>query len=126
MSSKNNPATPTLTDPKETVLSFIKALNSEDFESARNFVDDDFKFIGVLGTRDGAEPYFNDMKKMKLKYEIKKIFVDNEDVCLFYDIDMSGKKLFSSGWYHIEHGKITWFKVIFDPRPVLDASGKNN
>jgi limonene-1,2-epoxide hydrolase len=105
---------------KETVLSFIKALNEEDFEEARKYVSDDLKFIGVMGTRDGADTYFEDMKKMKFKYNIHKAFADGTDVCLFYDINMSGKKIFSSGWYHVEDNKITWFKVLFDPRPLLE------
>ena len=126
MKRENHIHTSVSENAKEVVISFIKALNSEDFNAARVFAADDIKFIGVLGTRDGAEAYFKDMEKMKLKYEIKKIFVDNDDVCLFYDIDMSGKKIFSCGWYHVVDGKINWFKVIFDPRPVLETAGKNN
>jgi limonene-1,2-epoxide hydrolase len=103
----------------EIVSAFINALNHEDFKTARNYLSDDVKFIGVLGTRDGAEVYIADMEKMKLKYEIQKTFSDETDVCLFYDITMSGKKIFSCGWYTIENNKIKLFKVIFDPRPVL-------
>jgi hypothetical protein len=125
MNQQDN-STAVTTDAKEVVISFIKALNGEDFESARTFADENIKFIGVLGTRDGAEAYFKDMERMKLKYEIKKIFVDNQDVCLFYDINMSGKNISSCGWYHVENSKITWFKVIFDPRPILEAPGKSN
>jgi len=112
-------------DAKEVVISFLKALNSEDFKAARIFADDNIKFIGVLGSRDGAEAYFKDMEKMKLKYDVKKIFVDNNDVCVFYDINMSGKNIFSCGWYHVDNGKINWFKVLFDPRPILESSAKN-
>jgi hypothetical protein len=123
MSTENN-NTILGTDAKEVVLSFIKALNEEHFEDAKAYANDKLKFIGVLGTRDGAEAYFSDMRKMRLKYDIKKIFVDLDNVCLWYDINMSGKIIPSCGWYHVEDGKISWFKVIFDPRPVLE--GKNN
>ena len=34
---------------------------------------------------------------------------------------LSGVKLFASGWYHVEDGKIRSLKVVFDPRPVLAA-----
>ena len=50
---------------KEAVLAFIKALNKEDFASARKYIRDDMKFIGVLGTRDGGDVYMEDMTKMK-------------------------------------------------------------
>ncbi|MEO3404645.1 nuclear transport factor 2 family protein [Mucilaginibacter sp. CAU 1740] len=101
------------------VLSFIKALNDEDFAAARKFAADDLKFIGVLGERDGAEAYFTDMERMKLKYDIKRVFSDGDDVSIFYDIDMGGKTIFSSGWYHVVDGKINSIRVIFDPRPLL-------
>lgn len=108
---------------KETVLSFINALNDENFDAARRYVHDDLSFVGVLGTRDGADAYFADMKKMKLKYDVKKIVADNEDVCLFYDIAMGGDvTVFASGWYQVENDKISSFKVIFDPRPLLEGS----
>lgn len=61
------------TTSKEIVLSFLKALNAEDFIMARNYVSNDFIFEGVLGSRNGSEAYFNDMEKMKLKYDIKKL-----------------------------------------------------
>jgi limonene-1,2-epoxide hydrolase len=113
---------PTTASSKQTVLSFIKALNEEDFDSARKYTDDDLQFIGVMGTRNGADAYFNDMAKMKLKYDVQKAFAEGNDVCLWYDIDMGGRKIFSSGWYHIEHHKIAWFKVLFDPRPLLEPA----
>lgn len=62
------------------------------------------------------------MKKMKLKYDIKKTFADNDDVCLFYEIAMGDVTIFACGWYHVENNKISSFKVIFDPRPLPDGS----
>lgn len=104
---------------KKTVLSFIKAMNAEDFNAARSYVDESMDFIGVMGTRHGAEAYFKDMEKMKFKYEVEKVFADETDVCLWYTINMSGKKIPTAGWYHLEDGKIREFKVLFDPRPLL-------
>jgi hypothetical protein len=105
---------------KEVVLRFINALNEEDFEVAKSCLCKDMVFEGVLGRREGAESYINDMKKMKFKYAVRKVFEDGEDVCLWYDIDMSGKIISTSGWYHLEDNKIKWFKVLFDPRPLSE------
>lgn len=104
---------------KEIVLSCVQAINEQDFKIARTFVDDDMQFIGVLGSRDGAQAYFDDMEKMKLKYNVIKAFADGDDVCLLYDLQISGKTIFGCGWYHVEDEKITSLKVIFDPRPLL-------
>ena len=113
-------------EPKDIVLSFLMAMNQEDFKEARKYVSDDMKFIGVMGTRDSADAYFKDMEHMKLKYDIQKVFQDEEteEVSVFYDITMSGRKIFSSGWYKIKDEKIESFKVLFDPRPILEAAPK--
>lgn len=113
---------PTTAISKQTVLSFIKALNEEDFDAARKYLSDDMKFTGVMGTRDGGDIYIKDMEKMKFKYDIKKAFADGNDVCLWYDISMNDHKIFSSGWYHVENHRIQWFKVLFDPRPLLEKA----
>jgi hypothetical protein len=102
----------------------MAAINNEDFENARKLVHIDFKFDGVLGSRDGAEAYFRDMEKMKLKYDVKKIFADGDDVCVLYNLDMSGVSVFCCGWYQVVQEKIKFLKVVFDPRPVLQSSSR--
>ena len=107
------------TTPREAVLYLIKALNTEDFQKAKEFVADNFSFVGVLGSRDGAGAYFNDMEKMKLKYDIKNVFAEKNDVCIIYDLVIDGKTIFGCGLYHVEEGKVTSLRVVFDPRPLL-------
>ncbi len=99
---------------------FIQYLNEENFEKAESCLDPDFTFIGVLGTREGASIYMQEMKQMKLKYHIIKTFTAGEDVCIWYTIDMGQKAIEASGWYQITDGKIDSFKVLFDPRPLLN------
>ncbi|MCF3111334.1 nuclear transport factor 2 family protein [Niabella sp. CC-SYL272] len=106
------------------VSQFIGDLNNENFSGARNVLHDDFVFEGVLGKREGADLYVKEMSQMKLKYEVLQSFGGGEDVCLWYNIDMNGKKILASGWYHTEAGKIRSFKVVFDPRPLLDSGQK--
>lgn len=107
---------------QQTVVAFIHALNDEDFDAARHYVTDDLLFVGVLGTREGADAYFSDMKEMKLKYTIRKVFADTNEVCLLYDIMISSVTIFACGWYRLTNDKINSFDVIFDPRPLLQDS----
>jgi len=116
MKTENNKAA----GAKEVTLSFLKALNEEDFKAARGYLNDDMKFIGVMGTRDSGDAYIKDMEKMKFKYKIQKVFEDGNDVSVFYDIDMGGTTIFCSGWYHLSNRKISTLNVIFDPRPLLE------
>ncbi|WP_421943484.1 nuclear transport factor 2 family protein [Pedobacter sp.] len=104
---------------KVVVNDFINALNKEDFDTARQQLADDVTFKGVMGERNGADVYIEDMRKMKFKYDVKKSFVNGQDVCLWYDINMGEKTIFSAGWYKLEADKIKSFEVLFDPRPLL-------
>lgn len=103
----------------DTVLSVIQAINKEDFDEARTYLDDNMTFSGVLGSRDSGDAYIADMKHMKLKYTILKLFADGDDVCLLYDLEMGGKTIYCCGWYHVRDGRITMLRVVFDPRPFL-------
>jgi hypothetical protein len=111
----------TIQDAKEVVMSCVNAINREDFKTARQYVAEGMSFVGVLGSRQGADSYFIDMERMRLKYDVKKVFVDENDVCLFYDLTISGTTIFGCAWYQVQRGKIHSLKVIFDPRPVLAA-----
>jgi hypothetical protein len=116
METTTIPAKP---DTYQTVLTFLDALNKEDFQEARKHCTEEMNFVGVMGSRDGREAYFRDMEKMKLKYDIRKIFSDGNDVCVLYEINMSGHLIFSCGWYQLIDGKINSIRVVFDPRPLL-------
>lgn len=106
---------------KEIVLSFLNAMNKEDFNEAKSHLNENFTFKGPLGTRNGSEIYISEMKKMKFKYEIDIVFANENDVCVIYNIDMFGKdKILNCGLYHLENDKISSLKVIFDPRPALE------
>jgi len=105
---------------EQIVEKFLKALNVEDFKTAKNCLNDDFSFKGPLGERNGADKYIEDMKKMRFKYEIDQIFSNENDVCVIYKIDMSGKaKIETCGIYKLEKDKLSSLNVIFDPRKVL-------
>ncbi|WP_353720691.1 nuclear transport factor 2 family protein [Dyadobacter sp. 676] len=101
------------------VSSFLKALNDQDYEAAGEFMDENMRFEGVLGSVDGKEEYLSQMAKMKFRYDVKKLLYDEDSVSVLYEIDMGGKAVLTSGWYEVQEGKITHIRVIFDPRPVL-------
>jgi predicted ester cyclase len=109
---------------KETVLAFIKALNEEAFDTASKYANDDLAFIGVMGSREGAKAYFDDMKRMKIKYTIKQAIGEGDDVCLLYNIVLNGQEILGTGWYQLVNGKISLIRAIFDPRPLLEKAGK--
>lgn len=107
---------------KDVVLALIRALNSENFSAARELASNDLSFIGVMGSRRGADAYFKDMERMRLKYDVKKVFSEGDDVCLLSDLSISDLTIFCCSLYRVERGKIKSLQVVFDPRPLLDAA----
>lgn len=103
-------------------MSCVKAINAEDFREARRYVSEGMTFNGVLGSRFGADAYFNDMERMKLQYDIQKVFAEGDDVCLLYNLKISGQTIFGCGLYEVRNGRIAALKVVFDPRPLLEAA----
>ena len=65
------------------------------------------------------------MEKMQLEYNIRRIFVEGNDVCVLYDLMIEDEIIFCCGWYTIKNDKISHLKVVFDPRPLLDAQEKS-
>jgi len=117
MSSENN--------AERVVMACVEAINKGDFKTARQYVSDDLSFVGVLGSREGAHAYFNDMERLRLKYDVKKVFVAGQDVCIHSDLNMSGTIVFCCSWYQVANGRIRSLRVVFDPRPILEASSKS-
>jgi len=109
-------------EPKEVVLRLGKALNDESFQIARRYVSDDMKYVGPFGSRDGAEAYLQEIERLRLKFDIQKIFADDENVCVLYDITVSGITLFACGWFQVNSGRVSSLRVTFDPRPLLALS----
>jgi hypothetical protein len=107
---------------KKVVLGLGKALNDESFEIARRYVNDDMKYVGPFGSRDGAEAYLQEIECLRLKFDIQKIFADDKDVCALYDITVSGITVFACGWFQIKAGKVSSLRVTFDSRPLLALS----
>jgi hypothetical protein len=109
-------------EPKEVVLRLGKALNDESFQIARRYVSDDMKYVGPFGSRDGAEAYLQEIERLRLKFDIQKIFADDENVCVLYDITVSGITLCACGWFQVNAGKVSSLRVTFDPRPLVALS----
>jgi hypothetical protein len=109
---------------RDVVTRCIQAISDERFDEARKLVHDDMTFVGPLGERNGGDAYFDDMRKMKLKYRVQKVLADGDDVCVLYDLALGGADVLCSGWYKVENGRVRSLRVLFDPRPVLAAAPK--
>lgn len=109
---------------KEIVIFFQESLNNRDLKSARSCVSDDFVYTSPLGSYNKAEPYFKHMEQSTLKFYIKKLFTDGNDICVFNDVIAGPVTIVACGWYHVEDQKIRSLQLTYDPRPLIEMLTK--
>lgn len=120
-----------LSDPKEVVISYLKALNDQDFKVARSHLRDDMTFLAPIASHNSADAYLEGNEQLRSKYGIRRFCMwlrrslDGDDVCVFFDFNIGSATLLASGWFHVDGGKITSIRLVFDPGPIVELSAKN-
>jgi hypothetical protein len=105
-------------NPRDIVMSYITALDSQDYDSARNWLGDNVLVKGPAGEAfRSPDEFINMMKTQQGRYELKKTFVDGDDVCLLYDFKSKNVTAFFASWYKVKDRKIVSIQTVFDPRP---------
>ena len=119
---------PKVLQPKDVVMSYITALDRHEYEEAMGFLWDSVRIRGPGGETFGKPLDFVQMlRKYRGRYDVKKVFVDGDDVCVLYDLATAGPTVFMSSWYQVKEGKIASIQTVFDPQrfgpPPGQASG---
>jgi hypothetical protein len=119
----NNSQNESAKSAKEIVMEYFEAITErQDFKSARSYLKDNVSYVSPLNSFDRAEPYLQYNSSLHLpKLDIKKIFTDGDDVCLLYEINLTKPPatVFVSAWCHVDDGKISSIRLLFDPRPFV-------
>lgn len=104
---------------KEKVLFLLDAINCEDFESARECLEDNFRFQEFLFSYTGSQLYLERIEKMDMKFKIRKIFADEENVCVVYDMTInSNNEMAGCGLYGFNNKKIVSLELFSDHFPI--------
>jgi hypothetical protein len=117
----------TTENSKTIVLAYHDAFYKNDKAVVRQLLADNGNFIGPLNSFTNADAFLESaaiFMKLSKSTEIKKIFMDGEDVCILYDsttIVPSIPTFPVASWFKIESGKIKFFQVHFDPSPFVKA-----
>ena len=98
-------------------MAYIAALDGQRYEKALEFLHDRVRIRGPAGESFGKPLDFIEMlRKYRGRYEIKKVFVDGDDVCVLYDLATNGPTVYMSSWYVVKDGRIASIQTVFDPR----------
>ncbi|SRR6266566_637819 len=108
-------------DARAIVASYFDAWNNNDFSTMRSVLADDVDFAGPIDHFDNADAYqqaIRGLSQMKTGISIHKTFVDGSDVLTWYDLHTKiAPPAPVAEWSHVEQGKITMVRVVFDARP---------
>jgi hypothetical protein len=100
-------------------MSYIDALDSQNYVAALGYLDDKVRIKGPARETFGVPREFIDMlRRYRGRYDVKKVFADQDDVCVLYDLILSVATVFMSSWYVVKNGKIVSIQTVFDPRPL--------
>ena len=114
----------------EIVRRFQQAMGKGDIAAARSLVHDNLAFRGPFDTFNKPEPYFEALKRLHpiiQRIEVRKSFVDGNDVCVLYDMVTNtpvGTSLIAE-WFQVRGDKIAAITAVFDARPWAAMFGKS-
>jgi len=96
-------------------------MGSGDLTAVRMLLQDKLSFRGPIDTFDAPEPCIESLKKLHhitQRVDIRKCFVDGEDVCLVYDMvtTIPSGTTFIAEWYRPQEQRIASIRVAFDAR----------
>jgi hypothetical protein len=76
-----------MNDAREVVMSYIRALDSQDYDTASTYLSSEVRVKGPAGEMFSKPKEFIDMlRSYHGRYDLKKVFTDENDVCLLYDL----------------------------------------
>jgi hypothetical protein len=99
--------------------------NKKNESSAKSAKEIVMEYVDLITERQdfkSARSYLKDNESLHLpKLDIKKVFVDGDDVCILHETNLPriSSTVFTTLWFHVDGGKISSLRALFDPRPFI-------
>jgi SnoaL-like protein len=111
------------TDPRTLATTYLRAWQERDFGTLRSLLAGDVTFHGTLGTANGADECLAGMRglaKIISSIAVVRMVVEGPDVMTWYDLHTTvAPPCPTVNWSHVEDGKITAIRAVFDPRELV-------
>ncbi len=110
------------TDRKALTLEYLEAVSKQRYDRVAELVTADVRVKGPAVTRTSAQDYIGALKRLgviHLRTEVKRVFVDGDDVCVIYDFvtDTSVGAVPAIEWLHFDGGRIRSIDLYYDRLP---------
>lgn len=116
------------TDPRTLATTYFQAWLERDFGTLRALLADDVTFQGTLGTANGAEECIEGMRglaKIISGIVVVQQVATGPDVMTWYELHTTvAPPCPTVNWSHVEGGKITAIRAVFDPRELIQGMGR--
>ena len=111
---------------RDTVTAYLDALYAGDLTTARRYLADQFSFTGPAARFSDPDRYLNatlHAAQAVRRLHKHKMFVDGQDVCLFYDLHLDHLVIVvpMAEWYHFEGERISAIRTILDTAPFTST-----
>ena len=111
---------------EQAAVKYFAGWRAKDFETVRSVLADEVTFHGPLAQLEGADACVDGLRKMSeivTDIEIRKRFVDGEDVLTWFNLHTSvAPPIPTANWSTVRDGRIVAIRVAFDPRPLFGPS----
>jgi len=107
-------------------MSYIAALDRRSYGEAMSYLDEEVRIKGPAG-ETFAKPldFVETLRKYRGRYDVKKVFVDGDDVCVLYYLSTTGPTVYMSSWYQVKDGKIVSIQTVFDSRAIASPTSNS-
>jgi ketosteroid isomerase-like protein len=110
------------TDRKALALAYLDAVGKQQYERVEALLAPDLKFKGPAMTRTSAQDFLAALKRLAvihLRNEVKRVFVDGDDVCVIYDFvtDTTAGALPTIEWLNFDGSRIHAINLYYDRQP---------
>lgn len=117
---------------REIVERYMRAYFSGNVEGARVFLARDLHWTGPGAHFESADAFIRGSAhaaEALRGYEIRKVFVDGDDVCVFFNVllEHTVERMAMVSWYRLHGGRIVSVDAIFDTgafRPLTRGSSE--
>lgn len=113
------------TDPHTLATTYLRAWKEGDFGTLRSLLADNVTFRGTLGAANGVQECVEGMRglgKIITDIAVVRMVAAGPDVMTWYDLHTTvAPPCPTVNWSHVEDGKITAIRAVFDPRELIQG-----